>query len=117
MKDVQWNNGEKPAKVTVYRELGRPVFEILVERENENGGARWLSIKLPAGEWAYSAIVRAIVRLYYDQDDVEAIILNYQLDPEDEEVANEFNKLQDWRAQAKARAKQLLQYAEDNCLT
>lgn len=117
MKDMEWNFGEKPASVTVYRELGRAVFEILVEREDENGGTKWLTIKLPPGEWTYAAIVSAIVRLYYAQDDVEAIMLNYQLAPEDEEVATEFYKLQDWRAQAKARAKQLLQYASDNGLT
>ena len=49
------------------------------------------------------------MRFKYSADEVEAIQLNY-MESKTTEHKNEFAKLKDWRAFAKAKAKEVLEY-------
>lgn len=60
---------------------------------------------------SYDNIVSNIVRQKYSSDAVEAILNNYLNDPE--AGREEFEDLQDWRAQAKAWAKEGLKLIEE----
>lgn len=55
----------------------------------------------------YPAVVSAIVRGRFSSDDVEAIQLNY-LESKTTEHKNEFAKLKEWRAKAKAVAREVV---------
>lgn len=57
----------------------------------------------------YGKIVSAIVRFKYSADEVEAIQLNY-MESKTTEHKDEFAMLKDWRAFAKAKAKEVLEY-------
>lgn len=61
----------------------------------------------PLSEEDYGKIVSAIVRFKYSADDVEAIQLNY-LESKTTEHKNEFAKLKEWRAKAKAVARKVV---------
>lgn len=115
-----WNSGEeKPAPVMVARILGQPVatINVLVEPSLEDETTwRWLEITLPPASWNYPLLVDRLVTLYYPSDRMQAVINNYLLDMSDPEASEEFGQMQQWRAEAKAIAKQLLQYARDNNL-
>ena len=62
----------------------------------------------------YSTIVAAIIRSKYSQDDVEAILSNYQLCKDGEaldkcdEYTDKYNAYQDYRVHAKTIAKDVL---------
>ena len=62
----------------------------------------------------YSTIVSAIIRSKYSQDDVEAILSNYQLckdgeaETKYEEYTDKYNAYQDYRVHAKSIAKDVL---------
>ena len=62
----------------------------------------------------YSTIVAAIIRSKYSQDDVEAILSNYQLckdgeaETKCEEYTDKYNAYQDYRVHAKTIAKDVL---------
>lgn len=66
-----------------------------------------ISHKLGADD--YGTIVSAIVRSRYSVDDVEAIQLNY-MESNTTEHKNEFASLRDWRAFAKDKAKEAIEY-------
>lgn len=56
----------------------------------------------------YDSIVSAIIKQRYPSDRMQAVINNYLLDPEDEEIKREFQEMQAWRAFAKETAKAAL---------
>ena len=61
----------------------------------------------PLVEADYGRLVAAIVRSRYSSDDVEAIIQNYLSDKTTEHM-NEFDELQQWRAEAKRLARTII---------
>ena len=63
----------------------------------------------PICEDDYGKIVSAIVRFKFSQDEVEAIQLNY-MESKTTEHKNEFFELRDWRAFAKQKAREVLDY-------
>jgi len=63
----------------------------------------------PLCEDDYGKIVSAIVRFKYSADEVEAIQLNY-MESKTTEHKNEFYELRDWRAFAKQKAREVLDY-------
>ena len=100
----------------VTRVLGRARATIKVG----NGSAEML--ELPVGVWNYGAIVSALVRSKYSEDEVEAIINNNIAliampsavsDEEGEQKLSEFQEMQQWREKCKARAKELLAIGEE----
>lgn len=58
----------------------------------------------------YGPIVSTLIRAHYSQDQVEAITQNYLV--EHEEHKQEFDDLQEWRAESKRIAKALLNNAQ-----
>lgn len=68
---------------------------------------RYSYIRVPF-PFTYSSIVSAIVKSEYDEDRMQAVINNYLANPEDEEHAAEFTAMQNWRAEAKEVAHEVL---------
>ena len=56
----------------------------------------------------YSVLIAHIVKAYYNDNQMTAIINNYLLDPADEAFKNDFNKMQSIRTLAKATAKEII---------
>lgn len=76
------------------------------------------TITLETGIWNYGAIVSALVRSKYSEDEVEAIVSNSLLlmtNPvaiSEEEITSkqeELQTFQEWREKCKVRAKELLE--------
>ncbi len=104
-----WNQGnEIPKAVVVLRHLGMPVYTLNYHLEMVNGDKnnkyRWASASLPAGCNDYRSAVSALINNEYDANEMQAIINNYLLEPEDPEVLAEFHKMQEFRAYAKSIA-------------
>lgn len=78
-------------------------------REVEEG-FEWESVDIPQTKWDYSGVVDALVQYKYPIDKMQAVINNYLLDPYDEYAVSEFNKMQEWRKEAKEIAKEALLY-------
>ena len=67
-------------------------------------------IDIPVGKFNYSGVVDALISYKYPIDKMQAVINNYLLEPENEEYITAFNEMQAWRKEAKAIAKQALEY-------
>lgn len=79
---------------------------------------RYKSVRV-AAPLSYEAVIAAIVRSRYSADEVEAILLNAQLQPEAAgekaaEYRQELEELQAWRAEAKRIAECVLAAKDDN---
>lgn len=102
--------------IIVQNDLGRRKATIKV------GGGDERMIELGTGVWSYGAIVSALVRSKYSEDEVEAIVSNglmlmatpSAVSAEDaEEKQKEFAAFTEWREKCKARAKELLELGEE----
>lgn len=78
-------------------------------------------VTLPVAMWNYGAIVSALIRHKYSENEVEAIVSNCIMlmqnpssvsEEESNEKMNEFNEFQEYREKCKARAKELLPIGE-----
>lgn len=63
---------------------------------------------LPLGEPTKGAVTNLLIRLRYPQDEMEAIINNYLLNPEDEETKAEFASMQAYRTECKRCAEEVV---------
>lgn len=118
--EINWSYGEEqPEPVFVMRIAGQAVYTIrvMVQRDEERNEYKWLEVQLGRDTWSRSAIISALVRLYYSADDVEAIINNCLANLFDEKSIADYQALQEWRMMAKHYADQLLKYADDNGLS
>lgn len=79
-------------------------------------------IELGTGVWNYGAIVTALVRAKYSENDMEAIVNNNIAlmvmpsavsEEEGQQKLSEFQEMNDWREKCKARAKELLAIGEE----
>ena len=102
--------------IQVASHLGRPVITIMVGMGSDN------FITLPVAVWNYGAIISALIRYKYSENEVEAIVSNSLLimqnpssvsEEESNEKLNEFNEFQEYREKCKARAKELLSIGEE----
>ena len=102
--------------IIVKNHLGRPQMTIKVGMGSED------FITLPTAVWNYGAIVSALIRHKYSENEVEAIVSNCIMlmqnpssvsEEESNEKMNEFNKFQEYREKCKARAKELLIIGEE----
>ncbi len=98
-----------PPLVETRREMGQNIRTVNVDASVIAEGWEWISVTLPPAVWDYSAIVDALVTENYPTDKMQAVVNNYLLDPNDEDVVAEFNEMQEWRKHAKAIAKELLE--------
>lgn len=78
-------------------------------------------VTLPVAVWNYGAIVSALIRYKYSENEVEAIVSNSLMlmqnpssvsEEESNEKMNELNEFQEYREKCKARAKELLVIGE-----
>ena len=103
--------------IIVKNHLGRPQMTIKVGM-----GSSEDFITLPTAVWNYGAIVSALIRHKYSENEVEAIISNSLIlmqnpssvsEEESNEKMNEFNEFQEYREKCKVRAKELLSIGEE----
>ena len=78
-------------------------------------------VTLPIAVWNYGAIVSALIRHKYSENEVEAIVSNSLMlmqnpssvsEEESNDKMDEFNEFQKYREKCKARAKELLTIGE-----
>ena len=102
--------------ITISYDCGRFVVSVKVEVESSD------FVTLPTAVWNYGAIVSALIRYKYSENEVEAIISNSLMlmqnpssmsEEYSNEKMNEFNKFQEYREKCKARAKELLSIGEE----
>ena len=126
-KLVKLNSTQEPQLVTVkkneqtndYIYLG---INIIVCRLTD-GSYEWDCIEIDNGsgffkvvnnihnsdnEKKYSILITHIIRAYYNDHQMTAIVNNYLLEPENEKYVKEFNDMQKIRKLAKATAKQII---------
>ena len=77
--------------------------------DNDTERYRFSSVTLPVGQYDRATVISAIIRQRYSDDEMQAIINNYLLDPNDAEAVKEFNEMQAYRKHAKNIADQFLQ--------
>ena len=86
------------------------------------GNGSSMMIELPTGVWNYGAIVAALVRTKYSENDMEAIVNNNLAlmampsavsEEEGRQKLSEFQQMNEWREKCKARAKELLAIGEE----
>lgn len=101
--------------ITIGYDCGRFVVSVKVGMGSED------MVTLPVAVWNYGAIVSALIRHKYSENEVEAIISNSLMlmqnpssvsEEYSNEKMNEFNEFQEYREKCKARAKELLSIGE-----
>lgn len=81
-------------------------FDIIYSEElNE-----WIysQVELPYGKLSYDLIVNEMISYKYPIDKMQAIINNYLLEPDDENIRAEFTEMQNWRKYSKEYAKEIM---------
>ena len=83
-----------------------------------DGTYEWDQLELPSfalnnihnadDDTKYSVLIAHIVKAYYNDNQMDAVINNYLLDQENESYKSEFNKMQKVRATAKSTAKEII---------
>lgn len=101
--------------IVIGNDCGRFVISVKVEVGSND------FVTLPIAVWNYGAIVSALIRYKYSENEVEAIVSNFLMlmqnpssvsDEESNEKMDEFNEFQEYREKCKARAKELLTIGE-----
>ena len=102
--------------IAIGNDCGRFVVSVKVGMGSED------FITLPTAVWNYGAIVSALIRHKYSENEVEAIVSNSLMlmqnpssvsEEESNEKLNEFNEFQEYREKCKAKAKELLSIGEE----
>lgn len=73
---------------------------------NEYEEYQWIMLQLRPAQYTYDGMVSAIINLYYNTDEMFALINNYTAEPKNPKYKKEFNEMQDRRKRAKEYAKQ-----------
>ena len=115
--DLTYNYADCPPQLATFeRHLGQKVYTInfnieeLDDTETQDGRRyRYNTVTLPVGKFDRDTIISTLIRQKYRDDEMQAIINNYLLDPEDAEAVAEFNMMQEYRRFAKTVADEFLQ--------
>ena len=118
---IKKNGQEKPGLMTIKKFENDNNVDIAYTSINVNitelsdGTYKWDCLELPSfalnnihkadNDTKYSVLVAHIIKAYYNDNQMTAIINNYLLEPEDESYKTEFNKMQKIRKLAKDTAK------------
>lgn len=104
------------------KEVGRTVnpvtqtilinFDVREEPASEQGKYSYLQVEMYPSQMHRSAIISAVIRAKYDQDEMEAIINNYLEYPDDEGALADIHEMQTWRCRAKHIATEALRSDE-----
>lgn len=104
---------DRPLEIVEGRHLGQPRytinFNVTESTLDDFPQYEYNSVTLAPGKFDYDTIVSALVNEIYPSDRMQAIQNNYLADPTDKEVKEEFDTMQEWRKEAKATAKRLLE--------
>lgn len=84
-------------------------FDIIERTIDGLTGYEWNEATFTPGIPEYGDIVAAIIKGRYTDDEMTAIINNHLLDGDDETNLAEWNAMQEWRAEAKKQAKEILE--------
>lgn len=102
-------NGEKP-QLEYYSLHGVDMVRIPYDIfETSPGIYSWREISINYLDFNYGGLVNALIELEYNQSEMTAIINNYLLDQEDEDIKAEFVKMQECRKKAKKIAKKIIE--------
>lgn len=82
------------------------------EEDSEQGKYSYLQVEMYPSQMHRSAIISAVIRAKYDQDEMEAIINNYLENPDDEGALVDIREMQTWRCRAKHIATEALRSDE-----
>lgn len=102
----------QPQFVACEKYLGQRVYTInfdIEEIHDDMYQFRYHSVTLPIGKFDRATVISTIIRNRYRDDEMQAIINNYLLDPNDGEAIREFDEMQEYRRYAKNIADQFLQ--------
>lgn len=118
--DLMYNYVDCPPQFVTYtRYLGQKVYtinygleEVIAEESQGELKYRYVTTSLPAGQYDRATVISTIIRQKYRDDEMQAIINNYLLDPEDPEALLEFNQMQEYRKFAKRVADDFLKAIE-----
>lgn len=89
--------------------IAATVVQVIKQGEKKVEKEIEITVEFEPGTPTYGDIVNAIVSRIYPNPDMQAIQNNYLLDPKDPVALDEFNAMQEVRAQAKTIAKNALQ--------
>lgn len=107
----------KPLPIIYTRCLGQKVYTInfnIEEVDNDTERYRFSSVTLPVGQYDRATVISAIIRQRYSDDEMQAIINNYLLDPNDAEAVAEFNQMQQYRKFAKKLADEFIEAIKED---
>lgn len=100
--------GEKP-QIEYYKsaniDMVRVPYEIV---EISPSIYSWREISIRYVNFNYKGLVSALIELQYSPAEMTAVVNNYLLDPEDEDVKREFAEMQACRKAAKAVARAIM---------
>ena len=100
--------GEKP-QLEYYSLCGIDMVRIPYDIfETSPGIYSWREISVKYLDFNYGGLVNALIELEYNQSEMTAIINNYLLDQEDDDVKAEFSKMQKYRKKSKEIAKWII---------
>ena len=103
---------EMPPQVTVSYSFGVPEYTVNVLASQtgteEMPEYEWTRIRLAPGRLTYDALVAALIRARYSDDRMASVINNRMAEPDDADIAAEWEQMQQWRREAKALAKQII---------
>lgn len=112
---TQEHGAQRPPQVSVSWSFGMPSYTVCVDveevpRDDADAPAefRWTCIRLAEGRLSYDTLVAALVRTRYPDDAMTAIINNHLLDPGNAGTEAEWQQMQQWRARAKALAREII---------
>lgn len=112
---------ELPPEVAVSYHFGVPQYTVNVlveecapEAEGQPQEYGWTCICLSPGPLTYDALVAALIRTLYSDDRMASVINNRMAEPDDADIAAEWEEMQAWRREAKALAKQIIANYNDN---
>lgn len=104
------------------KEVGRTVnpvthttlinFDVREEQDSEQGKYSYLQVEMYPSQMRRPAIISAVIRAKYGQDEMEAIINNYLEDPTDEASTADLHEMRRWRHMAKLVATEALRSDE-----
>lgn len=105
-----------PYRVATYIVEGirKVMFTFFIREEGDR--EVYESLALPEYNFNVIGITDAILAHYYSKTQMDNILRDYTLDPEDEDFLAEYNKLKELKNKAKKEAKFLVQYAKENSI-
>lgn len=110
----------RPDFIVLKKYLGQKVYtinyNIRTSEENDGfgGSFKYNSITLPNNQYDRSTVISAVIRQKYSDDEMQAIINNYLLDPDDTEAVAEFNQMQQYRKFAKKLADEFIEAIKED---